>query len=152
MIATVIRVEAADWYAELSSAATRGLAYLDFLTVIDRLAELEFVAHLVDVDTGERLLVSAALPADGASIASVTGLFPGAGWHEREAAEMFGVEFDGHPDPRPLLTRGKAASPPLRKTTSLAARTHTPWPGADPAARRRARTPGVLDTWTAEDQ
>ena len=147
MTSVVTRVGAADWHAALAAACRRGLAYLDFLTVIDRTDELEFVAHLVNVDTGERLLVSTVLPADGTPIDSVTDLFPGANWHEREAAEMFGVEFTGHPDPRPLLTRGDSAVWPLRKTTPLVARMGTPWPGADEAAVRRTRTPGVLVTW-----
>lgn len=152
MTLTATRVESGGWHTFLAAAVQQGYAYLDFLTVIDRIEHIEFVAHVVNVDTGERMLVSTLLGADATAIASVTDLFPGAGWHEREAAEMFGVEFSGHPDPRPLLIHGQASPPPLLKTTSLAARTETPWPGADEAARRRPRTPGVLDTWLVEDR
>ena len=51
-------------------------------------------------------------------IASVTGRIPGAGFYEREVAEMLGVTFEGHPDPRPLfLPEDWEAGPPLRKET-----------------------------------
>jgi NADH-quinone oxidoreductase subunit C len=78
-------------------------------------------------------------------IASIVDMFSGADWHEREAAEMFGIRFVGHPDPRPLLTSGGESL--LRKDTRLRARVDTPWPGSDEAARRRARVPGVPDSW-----
>jgi NADH-quinone oxidoreductase subunit C len=60
---------------------------------------------------------------------SVTGVLPAASWHEREIAEMFGVEVRGHPDPRPLLLHVTIAGPPLRKDVTLVAREETPWPG-----------------------
>ena len=139
-------VAAETWVPELSAQAAAGRTYLDLLTVIDRGAELEVLVRLVDPTSLDALLLSSRVPADRPVIGSIVGLFPAAAWHEREAAEMFGVRFEGHPDPRPLLTDG--AGLPLRKATPLPARVATPWPGADESSRRRSRVPGVPDEWT----
>jgi NADH-quinone oxidoreductase subunit C len=56
-------------------------------------------------------------------------VFPGANWHEREAMEMFGVAFDGHPDVRKIYLPGDFEGHPLRKDYPLLARRVKPWPG-----------------------
>ena len=83
------------------------------------------------------------LPRDGAAAGQHPGLFAGAAWHEREAAELFGVEFVGGDQRRLLLARGSPGTP-LRKDEVLAARTGMAWPGAkEPgeSARPPARRP-----------
>ncbi len=107
-----------------------------------------------------RLMVSTRL-APGESAESLTGLWPGAAWHEREAWEMYGLDFAGFTDHtglgmRPLLLDGQGvestpfprqAIRPLRKSVLLHARTETPWPGsvepgesAEPASERGGRS------------
>jgi NADH:ubiquinone oxidoreductase subunit C len=87
----------------------------------------------------------------GDMLPSVAGIWAGAAWHEREAAEMFGLVLDGHPDPRRLLLPESFAGHPLRKDFVLASRVVRPWPGAlepgKPQApgRRRLAPPGVPD-------
>jgi len=140
---------AADrWHEELAAHSAGGRSYLDMLTVVDRGDELEVIARVVDVQTAEGRLLSTRIPVAAPEVASVVDVFPGANWHEREAAELFGMRFIDHPDPRPLLTDGSSAL--LRKATPLLARMQTPWPGADESARRRARVPGVPDSWLTE--
>jgi len=56
-------------------------------------------------------------------------LFRGADWHEREAWEMYGVEFEGHPGLRHLYLPGEFEGFPLRKDFPLLAREVKPWPG-----------------------
>ncbi len=56
-------------------------------------------------------------------------VFRGADWHEREAWEMFGVEFEGHPGLRHLYLPGAFEGYPLRKDFPLLAREVKPWPG-----------------------
>jgi NADH-quinone oxidoreductase subunit C len=56
-------------------------------------------------------------------------LFRGADWHEREAWEMYGIEFDGHPGLRHLYLPGEFEGYPLRKDFPLLARELKPWPG-----------------------
>jgi NADH-quinone oxidoreductase subunit C len=51
----------------------------------------------------------------GASVSSLVAVWPGAGWFEREAYDMFGIEFEGHPDPRRILLYDEFVGHPLRK-------------------------------------
>jgi NADH:ubiquinone oxidoreductase subunit C len=147
-----VAVPAEEWRERVADLVDTGFCWLDFLTVIDRREQLDVLIRLVDPLTGQAELLQTSIPAGAAVLASVTGPLPGADWYEREAAEMFGMVFAGHPDPRPLLTRPGSGQPPLRKSTPLPARRTVPWPGAEPeheraSARRRAQPPGVLETW-----
>ena len=76
------------------------------------------VAHLLSHTHGHRLRVKTAL-AEGRSLPTVTGLWPSAGFDEREAWEMFGIVFAGHPDLRRLLTVPDFEGFPLRKDFPL---------------------------------
>ncbi len=126
----MMRVDMDAWSATLAGLRDEGYRFLDYLTAIDRLERLELVVHLLDPDTRAHVLVTTSVVSPHGAIDSVTPLFPGADWHEREVAEMFGVTFIGHPDPRPLLLREPTAEPPLLKSSVLAARVETPFPGA----------------------
>ncbi|MFH0916029.1 MAG: NADH-quinone oxidoreductase subunit C [bacterium] len=81
-------------------------------------APFEVVAHLVSHTHGHRLRVKTSL-AEGQSLPTITGLWPSAGFDEREAWEMFGVVFEGHPDLRRLLTTEDFEGYPLRKDFPL---------------------------------
>jgi NADH-quinone oxidoreductase subunit C len=54
------------------------------------------------------------------SMPSTTGIWPGADWHEREAFDMFGIIFDGHPNLRRILMWDGYPYHPLRKEFPLA--------------------------------
>lgn len=149
-------VEPREWLATLTAMKQRGFAFMDCLTAIDRDEQLEVVVHLLDPDTAESEVLGTRVESQSAYLDSITPVFPAAGWHEREAAEMFGITFVGHPDPRPLLLRSGLGAPPLLKTTVLAARVAQPWPGDEAAgspsqSRRRLRPPGVAEEWLRED-
>jgi NADH-quinone oxidoreductase subunit C len=60
---------------------------------------------------------------------SWVGVYAGANWHEREAWEMFGIRFAGHPDLRHLYLPSDFEGHPLRKDFPLLARMVKPWPG-----------------------
>ena len=77
------------------------------------------VYHLSDPFSDRRLRLKLRTQED-VPVSSVTGLFSGAAWYEREIREMFGVSFEGHPDLRRLLTSDEAPSFPLRKTYPMA--------------------------------
>ena len=127
-----IGVDANDLHALLDALRAeedgRRLELID-LTVVDPRPcdppRLEIVYRLESHEPRARLRVHAELDLDGGNataaprIESVTPLWPVAGWLEREAAELFGVEFRGHPDPGALLlgaTPGEAPpSPPLAR-------------------------------------
>jgi NADH-quinone oxidoreductase subunit C len=63
------------------------------------------------------------------TVDSWVGVFAGANWHEREAWEMFGVQFAGHPDLRHMYLPTEFEGHPLRKDFPLIARMVKPWPG-----------------------
>ena len=60
-----------------------------------------------------------AAPLAAPVLPTLTGLWPAADWHEREAAEMVGLTFSGHPDPRNLLLEEDLRIHPLRKAHPL---------------------------------
>jgi NADH-quinone oxidoreductase subunit C len=59
--------------------------------------------QLLSRERRDRLGVKARVTVDAPAVPSVVDLFPTADFHEREVYDMFGVEFDGHPDPRRIL-------------------------------------------------
>jgi NADH-quinone oxidoreductase subunit C len=62
-------------------------------------------------------------------VQSLVDLYRGADWHEREAWEMYGFQFDGHPGLRHLYLPSAFEGHPLRKDFPLLAREVKPWPG-----------------------
>jgi NADH:ubiquinone oxidoreductase subunit C len=124
-----------SWRADLQALRDDGWDVLDWLSAAEEPSgDITISACLIrSHEPREFRLVRAPAP-----VPSVADLFPSAQWHERETAEMFGVVFSGHPDPRPLLS---VADTPLRKDRSLPARLGE-WPGAvDPAKPRRRQDP-----------
>lgn len=81
-------------------------------------APFEVVAHLLSHTYGHRLRVKTSL-AEGEELHTVTGLWPSAGFDEREAWEMYGIVFAGHPDLRRLLTTDDFEGYPMRKDFPL---------------------------------
>ena len=62
-----------------------------------------------------RLRLKVRLPADDPHVATVCDVWPAANWLEREVWDLFGIAFDGHPDPRRLLMPEDWQGYPLRK-------------------------------------
>jgi NADH-quinone oxidoreductase subunit C len=94
--------------------------FLRSLSGVDHLDELEVVYHLHSYKLGHSAAVKVRCPTDDPHVPSVSHLWQTANWHEREAAEMFGFVFDGHPDLRPLLTEEGLGYYSLLKTHPLA--------------------------------
>jgi NADH-quinone oxidoreductase subunit C len=86
-------------------------------------------ARLYDVRRHVGVTLKADLDDSDPRVATVTDLFRGADWHERETWEMFGFAFDGHPGLRHLYLPGEFEGHPLRKDFPLLAREVKPWPG-----------------------
>jgi NADH-quinone oxidoreductase subunit C len=72
------------------------------------------VYNLYGIESGERLFIRVNLD-DGETLPTITGLWKGASFMEREVYDMFGLEFDGHPDLRKLLTPEDLDGHPHRK-------------------------------------
>lgn len=76
--------------------------------------EFDVVVQLYSVSKTRRLRIKIAV-ADGEACPSVTSIWAGADWMEREAYDMFGIKFDGHPDMRRILLPEDWPGHPLRK-------------------------------------
>jgi len=103
---------------------SKGMDFLTDLTAIDHFdiqPRFEVVYHLYS--TEEHEYVRVVTPCDGNTdpvCKSVVSLWPTADWHEREAYDMFGVQFAGHPDLRRILMWESYPYHPLRKEFPLA--------------------------------
>jgi len=92
--------------------------FLAELTAVDfwpREPRFELVYLLVSIEHRLRLRMKVRLPGSDPHVATVSGVWPAANWLEREVWDMFGIAFDGHPDPRRLLMPEDWEGYPLRK-------------------------------------
>jgi NADH-quinone oxidoreductase subunit C len=144
-----------DWLTAVEACKADGFDYFDWLGCVDEIGRQNCLRIVLVVrNMGQRAeprMLSCLLPRDDPRLDTVSGVFAGAAWHEREAAELFGVEFIGG-DHRRLLLNPEFEGTPLRKDEVLAARTGMSWPGAkEPGeteaspSRRRLVPPGVPD-------
>jgi|SRR5215207_7137608 len=76
-----------------------GIMHLSYITVVDREGSFELTYELLDL-RGVSVRLKTTIEGEEPVIDSVTGIYPTANWHEREAYDMFGVAFKGHPDLR----------------------------------------------------
>ncbi|HEX6945764.1 MAG TPA: NADH-quinone oxidoreductase subunit C [Acidimicrobiia bacterium] len=120
-----------------------GLGFFSFLSAIEWANEvsvgyplsepveerIEVISTLGDLSEGKRVTFSTDLPLDSPRIQSIVEVFPGANWHEREAHEMFGIVFEGHPNLVHLYLPDGFMGHPLRKSFPLLSREVKPWPG-----------------------
>lgn len=90
---------------------------------------LELLTTVGDLTEGRRLTFSADLDPDAPAAPSLIPVYAGANWHEREAHEMFGIDFRGHPDLTYLYLPESFIGHPLRKSYPLLSREVKPWPG-----------------------
>ncbi len=89
----------------------------------------QVMCRLRNVDTGVGITLKVDLVDDAPSVSTITDVFAGADWHERETWEMYGFEFTSHPGLRHLYLPGAFEGFPLRKDFPLLAREIKPWPG-----------------------
>jgi NADH-quinone oxidoreductase subunit C len=86
-------------------------------------------ARVNDVVNHRAITIKADVPEDTLTVPTWVPVYAGANWHEREAWEMFGITFAGHPGLRHLYLPGAFEGNPLRKDYPLLARRVKPWPG-----------------------
>ena len=85
------------------------------MTCIDYVDHMEVVYNLFSFTHRHKIAIKTSVPRDG-ELDSVTPVWKAANWHEREIAELFGITFKNHPDPRPiLLPEGWDQGFPMRK-------------------------------------
>jgi NADH-quinone oxidoreductase subunit C len=84
----------------------------------EREKRFDVVYHLLSLTKNARIRIKTQVGVDE-SIPSVVSVFPAADWFEREAFDMYGIAFDGHPDLRRILTDYGFSGYPLRKDFPL---------------------------------
>ncbi|MDQ3680420.1 MAG: NADH-quinone oxidoreductase subunit C [Actinomycetota bacterium] len=89
----------------------------------------QLLARLYSTTRKVGVTLKADLDEEDPRVASLVGVYRGADWHEREAWEMYGFTFEGHPGLRHLYLPGEFEGHPLRKDFPLLAREVKPWPG-----------------------
>ncbi len=154
-----VRVDASAWRTTAETLRGLGYTYFCFLSAIDWMpspfgkgeddpsepaperdmtvrqgyaggsTRFQMLARLVQPRTSLGINIKADVPEDSMSMETWSGVFSGANWHEREAHEMFGIGFDGHPDLRNMYLPTDFEGHPLRKDFPLLARMVKPWPG-----------------------
>ena len=98
-----------------------GFNQLSDLTCVDHLEmagatdRFELVYVLLNIDSGDRVLIKTFLNEPDLKVPSATPVWFGADWLEREVYDMYGIEFEGHPNFKRLLLPEGFASFPLRK-------------------------------------
>lgn len=158
-----VTVPIAQWVPAATAARdTAGVAatFFDCLLVVDETdgrttvagvaAGFDVVLRVWSPPLRHAVQLRTRVPVAQPALPTLTGVYAGADWHERQALEMFGVVAQGHPHLVPLLLPDGFEGHPLRKDFVLASRAVTAWPGShDPAdsgvgrGRRRAVPPGV---------
>ncbi len=93
-----------------------GIDYLEFPDATDRFA---VIYSLLSLTHNHRLWIKVFVNDPDPSLESVTGIWAGAEWPEREVFDMFGIRFENHPDLRRILTPDGFEDHPLRKDYPL---------------------------------
>jgi NADH-quinone oxidoreductase subunit C len=109
---------------------SKDVAVGDAVEEPDELEErFEVMCRLSSVENADAAQFIAVVPKDDAVIDSITELFGGAEWHERETHDMFGIDFAGNPNLAPIYLPEGFIGHPLLKSYPLLAREVKPWPG-----------------------
>ena len=90
---------------------------MDTITGVDWMTagEMEVVYDFFHLSAPLHVVVRTRVPRDHPELPTISKVFPGANWHERETHEFFGIRFTGHPNLTPLLLPEDADFHPLRK-------------------------------------
>jgi len=141
-----LAVERDGWVAAAVKVRDHGLPFFSWLSAVDWAREVavgdpveapedleerfEVICRLSSVHNADAVHLVVDVPKDDPVMPSLTGEFGGAEWHEREAAEMFGIDFSGNPNAgRHLYLPDSFEGHPLLKSYPLLSREVKPWPG-----------------------
>jgi len=139
-----VRVAAESWVdAHTTARDELDLVFFSWLSAIDWANEvaagdplreeieerIELISALSDLTDGNMVLLSTELEKASPRAPSLVDVYAGANWHEREAHEMFGIDFEGHPNLIHLYLPDSFVGNPLRKSFPLLSREVKPWPG-----------------------
>jgi NADH-quinone oxidoreductase subunit C len=89
--------------------------FLEEIAAVDTSDGLVGIYHFDHFSEPGRVALHVVVPHETPIIPSISGIFKGADWHERETSDFFGIQFSGHPDPTPLLLPEEMDFHPLLK-------------------------------------
>lgn len=112
-----VKVTPAHSFELLQALYEMGFEYLNCLSGVDWIeqGELEIVYNLSSLRHRNKAEVKVRVPRENPFVRSVVSLWKTANWHEREAYDLFGIRFEGHPDLRRILLSEDWVGHPLRK-------------------------------------
>jgi NADH-quinone oxidoreductase subunit C len=122
----VVTVTASDWlrFGQFAKEVL-DCRFFGFLTAVDWKDDgLEVVAQVDDLSNSLSVLMKTRLGAGVSTCASLTAVYRGADWMERECYDMFGIRFEGHADLRRILLADDWEGFPLLKSYAV----DTPYP------------------------
>jgi NADH-quinone oxidoreductase subunit C len=114
----VVEVGREDYVALVEAARAGGFETFIDLCGVDHVAReprFDVVVNLLSTQHTRRLLIKVGVPNEDPSLPSISMVYPGANFYERETWDMFGIVFDGHPDLTRLLMPDEWDGHPLRK-------------------------------------
>ena len=115
MVAKVAREKLRDVAARLKADPEVGYETLNWVAGVDRRTALESVYHVYSWKTNTWIELHVTVPRAKAEVDTVCDIWPAADWHEREAWDMVGIRYVGHPDLRRILLKDDFVGHPLRK-------------------------------------
>lgn len=118
-VALVPRERYRDFVAAAKDAGFDVFVDLCGVDYLRRRPRFEVVLNLLSHVLVRRLRIRVGVPGDDPTIASITGLFPGADFYEREAYDLFGIGFADHPDLTRIVLPDDWEGHPLRKDYSV---------------------------------
>jgi NADH:ubiquinone oxidoreductase subunit C len=104
---TEVLVDKSKYEEVVRACYEAGYTFCSCVTAIDWKDRLTLVTSLARINPAEvgaaTIHIKVDLPRTGARIWSISNLYPGANWHERETYDMYGIRFEGHPNHRRIL-------------------------------------------------
>jgi NADH-quinone oxidoreductase subunit C len=145
-----VSVDAPQWTNQAAELKSLGFVRCEWLTATHNGADsFEISLMLSKANLSESTILTTQI---AGSIASLSSIFPSVDFHEREVAQMFGVNFIGNENSAPAFEI-ELSGFPLRRDFALSTRADTSWPGAvepdETAKRRPSLPPGILPEWTS---
>jgi NADH-quinone oxidoreductase subunit C len=145
-----VSVDAPQWTNQAAELKSLGFVRCEWLTATHNGADsFEISLMLSKANLSESTILTTQI---AGSIESLSGIFPSVDFHEREVAQMFGVNFIGNENSAPAFEI-ELSGFPLRRDFALSTRADTSWPGAvepdETAKRRPSLPPGILPEWTS---
>ena len=121
---SIVAVPVEDWVGFAEAAKAVGFDMFIDIASVDHYTEaprFEVALNLVNMSDVARLVVTTRVPYDDPTVPSLTGVFAGANFYEREAYDLMGIDFPGHPDLTRILLPDDWEGHPLRKDYAVGA-------------------------------